>query len=77
VLVEGPSKSEKGISHKMAQGRTDGNEIVHIPCPDASALVGHLVTVTIVRANHHSLSGEAADLPPLRVGRRSLPIVAD
>jgi tRNA-2-methylthio-N6-dimethylallyladenosine synthase len=58
VLVEGPSKSEKGnLSSDRVQGRTERSEIVHIDAPGASALVGQVVDVEITRANKHSLAG--------------------
>ena len=58
VLVEGPSKSEKGdLSHGPVQGRTERNEIVHIEAPGAGSLVGHVVEIEVRRANRHSLAG--------------------
>ena len=58
MLVEGPSKSEKGdLSHDRVQGRTERSEIVHIDAPGAAALVGRIVEVEIARANKHSVAG--------------------
>ena len=64
-----------------ASGRTERNEIVHLPAqPDAGA--GALVEVEIARANKHSLEGRvlrvmhpaaAAPVAPRRVG---LPVVS-
>jgi tRNA-2-methylthio-N6-dimethylallyladenosine synthase len=80
VLVEGPSKSEKGDPHAArAQGRSERNEIVHVEAPGAAALVGVIVEVEITRANRHSLTGvPVGPLPPARprVGPRSLPLMA-
>jgi tRNA-2-methylthio-N6-dimethylallyladenosine synthase len=58
VLVEGPSKNEKGdLSRDRVQGRTDRSEIVHIDVPGAASLVGRIVEVEVTRANRHSLAG--------------------
>ena len=78
VLVEGPSKSEKGdLSHGLVQGRTERNEIVHIEAPGAGSLVGHVVEIEVRRANRHSLAG--VPVQPIasrpRVSRRALPVV--
>ena len=81
VLVEGPSKSEKGDPNATrVQGRTEQNEIVHIDAPGATALVGTVVEVEITRANRHSLT--AAPTHPLptpapRPPSRWLPLVAE
>jgi tRNA-2-methylthio-N6-dimethylallyladenosine synthase len=65
VLVEGPSKSEKGnLSRDRVQGRTDRNEIVHLQAPGARALVGQVVEVEVTAAHRHSLSGAPVTLPP-------------
>jgi tRNA-2-methylthio-N6-dimethylallyladenosine synthase len=70
VLVEGPSKSEKGdVSRGRVQGRTERSEIVHVETPNAAALVGEVVEVDIVRANKHSLGAvpaETVEMPPPR-----------
>src|SRR5579883_2384670 len=85
VLVEGPSKSEKGdLSRGLVQGRTERSEIVHVASAAgtgaalaASALVGELVEVEITRANRHSLFGVPAEAraPRPGAGRRALPLV--
>jgi tRNA-2-methylthio-N6-dimethylallyladenosine synthase len=82
VLVEGPSKSEKGdLSRGRVQGRTDRSEIVHIEAADVASLVGEVVEVDITRANKHSLAGvpaERVELPrregPCRTVVRRLPL---
>jgi tRNA-2-methylthio-N6-dimethylallyladenosine synthase len=76
VLVEGPSKSEKGdLSGNRVQGRTERNEIVHLEAPGASSLVGEVITAEIVRANKHSLVGTPTEpIPPARGRPRSLPV---
>jgi tRNA-2-methylthio-N6-dimethylallyladenosine synthase len=83
VLVEGPSKSEKGdLSRGRVQGRTERSEIVHIEAPDAASLVGEVVEVEITRANKHSLSGVLTELldapattpPPKTDAPRRLPL---
>jgi tRNA-2-methylthio-N6-dimethylallyladenosine synthase len=73
VLVEGASKSEKGdLSRDRVQGRTEGNEIVHLEAPGAAALVGEIVEVEIARAHRHSLFGVPTAPPPSPArGRRS------
>jgi tRNA-2-methylthio-N6-dimethylallyladenosine synthase len=90
VLVEGASKSERGDTPTLVQGRTERNEIVHIEGPTATGLVGSIVEVEIVRANKHSLAGvpcvgpDAAATTPgggggtekPRGARRALPIAA-
>jgi tRNA-2-methylthio-N6-dimethylallyladenosine synthase len=65
VLVEGPSKNEKGdLSRDRVQGRTDRSEIVHVDVPGAASLVGRIVEVEVTRANRHSLAGRPVqDLP--------------
>jgi tRNA-2-methylthio-N6-dimethylallyladenosine synthase len=85
VLVEGPSKSEKGdLSRDRVQGRTARSEIVHIAAPGAGATVGQLVEVTITQANRHSLLGSPLSpfpAPPPRApapaaeGARRLPLL--
>jgi tRNA-2-methylthio-N6-dimethylallyladenosine synthase len=87
VLVEGPSKSEKGDrSSGRVQGRTERNEIVHLEAPDGARLVGEIVAVEVVRANKHSLSAVLAEPPapssgapkpkaPVDAGPRRLPLV--
>jgi tRNA-2-methylthio-N6-dimethylallyladenosine synthase len=81
VLVEGASKSDKGEgAAALVQGRTERNEIVHIPAPgNASSWVGSIVEVEIARANRHSLVAkplaERAPSTPTRE-RRALPVVA-
>src|SRR5258708_35836596 len=48
VLVEGPSKSERGdLTTGRVQGRTERNEIVHLVAPDAASLVGEVVEVEV------------------------------
>jgi tRNA-2-methylthio-N6-dimethylallyladenosine synthase len=65
VLVEGPSKSEKGdLSRDRVQGRSERSEIVHIDAPGAARLVGEVVEVEIARANRHSLAGVLIHPPP-------------
>jgi tRNA-2-methylthio-N6-dimethylallyladenosine synthase len=81
VLVEGASKSEKGDPHAArVQGRTERNEIVHVEAPGATALVGSIVEVEIVRANKHSLTAVPAEPlpapPPARPRARALPVLA-
>ena len=64
VLVEGPSKSEKGdLSRDRVQGRSDRSEIVHIHAPGARTLVGQIVEVEVTAAHRHSVS--AVPLAPL------------
>jgi tRNA-2-methylthio-N6-dimethylallyladenosine synthase len=78
VLVEGPSKSEKGgAARGLVQGRTDANAIVHIESADGAALVGQLVDVDVVRANRHSVVGALLEVhrSPARAARRALPVV--
>jgi tRNA-2-methylthio-N6-dimethylallyladenosine synthase len=53
VLFEG--ESAKSESHRLVSGRTERNEIVHVEAPSGRTIVGQLVTVTIERANNHSL----------------------
>jgi tRNA-2-methylthio-N6-dimethylallyladenosine synthase len=76
VLVEGPSKSEKGsLSRDRVQGRTDRNEIVHLDAPGASSMVGEVITAEIIRANKHSLVGTPTEPIPHAPARpRSLPV---
>jgi tRNA-2-methylthio-N6-dimethylallyladenosine synthase len=65
VLIEGPSKSEKGdASSDRVQGRTERSEIVHVEAPGAAALVGTIVEVDVTRANRHSLAGALVAPPP-------------
>ncbi len=74
VLIEGPSKSEKGdLAHERMQGRTDRNEIVHVEAKGASDWVGVIVEVDITRAHRHSLAGQPSfpNIPP------SLAAIAD
>jgi tRNA-2-methylthio-N6-dimethylallyladenosine synthase len=54
VLVEGPSKKDRG---ELA-GRTDNNRVVNFP--GASRLVGQFVEVDITTALPHSLRGDVA-----------------
>lgn len=86
VLVEGASKSGD-----FFQGRTERNEIVHMPAAsfvrDGAALdpSSQLVAVSIASANKHSLTGnpDAASLaalpifsaPKLKTGSRALPLI--
>jgi len=73
VLVEGPSKSERGdLSHDRVQGRSERNEIVHVHGPGAGSLVGQVVEVTVTRAHRHSLSAELVS--PLSAPRRAEPM---
>jgi tRNA-2-methylthio-N6-dimethylallyladenosine synthase len=75
VLVEGPSKTEKGsLAGDRVQGRTERHEMVHLSHRGAAGLVGQIVDVTILRANKHSLLG-ALDEAGGRVGIRRLPVV--
>ena len=78
VLVEGPSKSEKGeAAQGLVQGRTERNEIVHVE--GAEGVSGRVVEVEIVRANRHSLAGRALErviaAEAARL-KRALPVVA-
>ncbi len=77
VLIEGPSKTEKGsLASDRVQGRTDRNEIVHLSHKGAAGLVGTLVDVTVVRANKHSLLGALEGAPrPNSADRRRLPVI--
>jgi tRNA-2-methylthio-N6-dimethylallyladenosine synthase len=80
VLVEGESKAGTG----RVTGRTERNEIVHIPEENGASLVGEIVEVSIVRSFKHSLEGELRGRPPatrpslaaLPTPRRTLPVVA-
>ncbi len=66
VLVEGPSKSEKGdLSRDRVQGRTDRSEIVHIHAPGARALVGQVVEVEVTAAHRHSVAAVPLLAPPV------------
>lgn len=72
VLVEGASKAEGKLT-----GRTERNEIVHVPASADHDLVGSIVDVTIARAFKHSLEGALTDeslasLPPRRAGARDV-----
>jgi tRNA-2-methylthio-N6-dimethylallyladenosine synthase len=81
VLVEGASKT--GAEAGMVEGRTDGNEIVHVEGTTGLEVVGRLVEVEITRQNRHSLAGvlttaAAATLPRATKSARpvrALPIV--
>jgi tRNA-2-methylthio-N6-dimethylallyladenosine synthase len=79
VLVEGPSKSERGdLSRERVQGRTEGSAIVHIQAPGAASLVGEIVEVEVTRAHRHSLAGALAQempVPRRRPGAVRLPLV--
>lgn len=83
VLVEGRDKG----TGKLWSGRSARNEIVHIAGAADRDLLGELVTVTITRANKHSLEGELTEAsrarskpmepsPARAPERRSLPIFA-
>jgi tRNA-2-methylthio-N6-dimethylallyladenosine synthase len=81
VLVEGESAGADGVP--VASGRTERNEIVHLPIPVGRALVGQLVWVEVERANKHSLFGRLphealASLPTVArtaaEARRTLPL---
>jgi tRNA-2-methylthio-N6-dimethylallyladenosine synthase len=82
VLVEVEGRATTGDGGATVTGRTDRNEIVHLPAPPRRVVLGELVDAEIVQAYHHSLAGRldedaVARLPPsaapgLRV-RRSLP----
>jgi len=78
VLVEGPSKSERGdLSRDRVQGRTERSEIVHIQAPGAASLVGEIVEVEVTRAHRHSLAGELThdvSVPRRRTGTVRLPL---
>ena len=77
VLVEGPSKSEKGDRVRgLLQGRTERSEIVHFE-GGAASLVGQVVEVVISRANAHSLTGTPTEAVGTRPpdARRALPVV--
>jgi len=73
VLIEGESKHGTGSQ----MGRTERNEIVHLPATGHLNLLGTMVDVEIRRANKHSLIGELtvesqANLqprPPLQTSR--------
>lgn len=55
VLVEGPGKTAGNVT-----GRTERNEIVHLPEAEGVDLTGQLVEVEIVEAFKHSLRAELA-----------------
>src|SRR5690606_26556164 len=65
VLVEGPSKTGNAVT-----GRTERNEIVHIPAEGALSLVGQIHEVTINKPFKHSREGtlDKADYALLNVG---------
>jgi len=86
VLIEGRDKE----SGKQWSGRTERNEIVHVPGAEDLELTGSIVEVEIARANKHSLEGHlteaarAAAVPAQRMAsapsgpsapRRSLPVL--
>jgi len=76
VLVEGPSLRPENLT-----GRSERNEIVHIPGALDLDAVGEIVEVEIVRAYKHSLLGqltpvERQRLPRKAPGRRALPLVS-
>ena len=80
VLVEGASKS----GATSVSGRSEQNEIVHLPGVLGLDVVGRIVEVRVVRANKHSLEGalteaEVARLPrlaePPKPARRPLPVL--
>ncbi len=62
VLVEGPGK-DKTASGRRFRGRTERHEIVHLDAPEGRDPTGMIVTVTLERANDHSLEGRL-ELPP-------------
>ena len=75
LLVEGPSKNPGTVT-----GRTDRNEIVHLPDSSDFELVGQVVRVRVLEAFKHSLKAELVPgqaLPPraARPRKRSLEIV--
>jgi tRNA-2-methylthio-N6-dimethylallyladenosine synthase len=80
VLIEGESKTGTG----RVTGRTERNEIVHVPSEDRASLIGAIVEARITRSFKHSLEGELAGVPrpqrppasPAANGRRTLPILA-
>ena len=80
VILEGLSKTDS----KMVTGRTERNEIVHLPAPEGD-VYGELATIKIVAAHKRSLRGEWIGEAPRGTGRpakaylrtgRSLPVVA-
>lgn len=76
VLVEGPSRRPENLT-----GRSERNEIVHIPDALQLDVVGEVVEVEIVQAYKHSLLGELISsererLPNKAPGRRALPLVS-
>lgn len=76
VLVEGPSLRPENLT-----GRSERNEIVHIPGALELDAVGEVVEVEVVRAYKHSLLGELLPsergrLPKKAPGRRALPLVS-
>jgi tRNA-2-methylthio-N6-dimethylallyladenosine synthase len=81
VLFEGESVGPAGS--RLASGRTERNEIVHVAAPPERRLLGSLLPVDIERANNHSLFGrlspdDVAALPRSpdpAVDRRALPLV--
>ncbi len=66
VLFESRSKDD------VCTGRTERNELVHVPTPSDRDPVGQIVETVITRANKHSLQGEYLDTAelPLRHGTR-------
>jgi tRNA-2-methylthio-N6-dimethylallyladenosine synthase len=75
VLIEGP-----GMRPENLTGRSERNEIVHIPDALDLDAVGRIVEVEIDQAYKHSLRGHLADgererLPKKAVGRRVLPLL--
>jgi tRNA-2-methylthio-N6-dimethylallyladenosine synthase len=73
VLVEGEEKTGSG----RVTGRTERNEIVHIPTENGASLIGEIVEVRLVRAFKHSLEGEQIGVRQLAAvaQRRVLPVL--
>ena len=79
VLVEGPSKARA----ENLTGRTERNEIVHIPDATELDIVGEIVEVEIVEAYKHSLLGRLTEperrrarTGPGATSRRRLPVIS-
>ncbi len=58
VLVEGRSKKQGPPDTISWTGRDPGGRLVHVPLPGERDCTGELLSVAIVRAHKHSLSGE-------------------
>ncbi len=76
VLVEGPGK-ERGAALRY-RGRSERHEIVHFDVPEGRDPTGMIVSVSLARANDHSLEGVldldvAASLPKASIARATPP----